>query len=40
MTPMQAIKAATFSASQLLMQDKIGSISEGKFAGIFMLGVA
>ena len=35
MTPAQAIRAATVSASELLgMQDQIGTIEKGKFADI------
>jgi imidazolonepropionase-like amidohydrolase len=35
MTPMQAIKAATMMASEMLgMQDKLGSVEPGKFADI------
>ena len=35
MTPVQAIRAATSSASELLgMQDKVGSIEAGKYADI------
>jgi len=35
MTPAQALRAATVSASELLgMQDQIGTIEKGKFADI------